>query len=221
MIKKLISAALLAVMLISFTGCGESDDPTEETAAVSTLPPQVTEYVTITPSPDGWTLDTINEVLYINNRKYSIPFRFGDLGEGFTITEMSEDEERFGGNFCLDGKPIFGATGKYTDVDKTLEDGLIDSIIVIDEMNYTDLPDKSLIVLNGLTLGSDISLIEEKMGTVSLDREASTAYRLIYAVGETDDAIMIVVDESTKKIKQIWLILSYEVDKQIDKENAE
>jgi hypothetical protein len=222
MFNKIISAGVLAVMLIAFTACGGTEEIPEETTAVTTLPPQVTEFVTITPPDAGWTLDTVNEVLYLNNRKYSIPFRFGDLGEGFTIPQKSEgeDNERFGGNVYYDGKPVFGVTGEYTDENKTLEDAVIDSIMVVLEMNQSDLPDKSLIVLNGLTIGTDISMIEEKMGTVSLDPAASTAYRFVYAVGETNNAILIDVDQTTKKIKQIWLILSFEVNRELDQGNT-
>jgi hypothetical protein len=225
MIKKLTAVVIATVMLIAFTACGKGDEPPDDdyAAAVGALPPQVTEFVTVTPPEDGWTLSGVNEVLYINSRKYSIPIRFGDLGEEFTIPHINngEDNERFGGNVYYNGKPVFGVTGKYTDEAKTLNDGLIDSIMIIDELNQSDLPDQSLIVLNGLTLGSDISQIEEKMGTVSLVPEASPAYRFVYAVGGSKNAIMIDVDESTKKIKQIWLILSFEVDKALNQETTE
>jgi hypothetical protein len=221
-IKKIFSALIAVLLLCSFTACGDNNAE-GGISPENGLPPQVTEFTVITPPEAGWTLDSINEVLYINRQKLSFPFRFGDLGEDFTIPELVSDDksERLGGNVYYKDKPVFGITGKFTDDARTLEESLIDSIMVIDEMNQTDLKNTDLFVLNGLTIGSDISEIKEKLGTVSLANDISTEYTYIYAVGGSNNAFMIGVDENTKKVNEIWIVLSFEVNAEKDKINTE
>jgi hypothetical protein len=60
LIKKFIPAALAFSMLLSLTGCEES--------FTTTTPADEVVYNTIEPPEDGWTLDLLNEVTYINGQ---------------------------------------------------------------------------------------------------------------------------------------------------------
>jgi hypothetical protein len=214
MLKRMVAALMTAVFITALSACGNEGDVSGETATTANSEETVTEFVTITPPEDGWTLDAINEVLYVGGKKLSFPFRFGDLGEDYSIPEIFDDEnnERLGGTVYYKDKPVFSVTGQYNDDERSLENSLIDTIMMIDEFNYTDLPPEKLLVINDLKIDSEQSEIEEKLGTVSLVASDSTAYQYIYAVGDSNNAIMVGVDENTKKVNTIWVVLSYEVN---------
>jgi hypothetical protein len=217
MIKIIVAATLAVTMVFALTSCGNQGGVSGETVTTNQSEEAVTEFATITPPADGWTLETINEVLNVGGKKLSFPFRFGDLGADYSIPEIFDDKnnERLGGTVYYKDKPVFSVTGQYNDEERNLENSLIDTIMMIDEFNYTDLPPEKLLVINDLKIDSDMSEIEEKLGTVSLVASDSTAYQYIYAVGDSNNAIMVGVDENTEKVNTIWVVLSYEVNAEI------
>jgi hypothetical protein len=216
MFRKCKVFIILTIMLVSLVSCTDNGESPSAAGELTALPERVplSEMAVIEPPESGWTLETINSVLYLDGRKISLPLRFGDLGADFTIPQIEADgkTERFGGTVWYKEKPAFSITGQYTDAEKTLENSLIDTIIVISELNYTDLSDETLLVINGIGIGSPADDIKKNLGTVSFIEEFSTENEYIYAVGESENALLFGVDPETRTVDEIWLVLSFEVN---------
>jgi hypothetical protein len=218
MLKKFTAIIFSALIIIMTASCGDSPPPETSPAPVDNRITAEEAEVIDAPN-EGWTLQSINKVLYIDGRKREVPFRFGDLGEDFTIPEVFDDEssERVSGTVYYKDKPVFSVTGQYTDTDKTLENSLIDTVIAIDEMNYSELSPETLVIINGIGIGSDAEDIKKQLGTVSFKEDISSASQYIYAVGETDNAVLVGVDTATEKVNAIWVVLSFEVNAEEEK----
>ncbi len=85
-LKKLLVMSVVALSIL-MVGCQKEVDSSD---TVSTSSQSVLESVSVNtyhetmPVPvEGWTLELINEVIYINGKNISIPFTISDLGEGF------------------------------------------------------------------------------------------------------------------------------------------
>lgn len=81
--RKNISALLLCSLLcvIAFAGCGHNDtDVGDSVDQVSQ-----TDYETITPPEDGWTIEELLNVTYLCGKQLSYPLTCEALGDDFTV----------------------------------------------------------------------------------------------------------------------------------------
>lgn len=86
--KKLLSILITAAIACTLTACGNDGEGqvSEETVAVA-------EMKTIEPPEDGWTLEQLNQVLYMNGQKIELPLMLSSLGEGYEIRDKRYNDE--------------------------------------------------------------------------------------------------------------------------------
>jgi hypothetical protein len=71
--KKYLSIVLSVLLVFAFSSCNKSDDMPERG------PFGPGDYKTIEPPADGWTLEALNEVLYVNGYEVDFPFTLKDI----------------------------------------------------------------------------------------------------------------------------------------------
>ena len=103
--------AVLAALACTFTACGNQGE--EQVTAISEeSAASVAEMKTVEPPEDGWTLEELNQVLYMNGQKIELPLMFSSLGEGYEIRdkryndESSEDSDIVGGYLYYENELI-------------------------------------------------------------------------------------------------------------------
>jgi hypothetical protein len=210
-LKKFTAAVLATTLILATGGCSVQGDLSDETAAETALTQTAaettaaTEYKTIAPPEDGWTLELLNEVTYINGKDVDIPFSYSVFGEDYTIPDLivSEEVKRIGGRVYYDNKPFFSIAGNYSGTTPSLTECTIDTFLLIDEFNQSEMSSSNIIVINGITIGSSRDEVMAKMGTYNTEnyREFETGFS--YDIIGTDGYINIGGFDANDKINSI------------------
>ena len=91
--KKFLNILAAFAVLVSFSACKAEDtgqappliDPVT-TVVEETVEP--VEMKTIEPPEDGWTVETVSNIFYINHKPITLPFKVDNLGKEFDIKEL-------------------------------------------------------------------------------------------------------------------------------------
>ncbi len=166
-----------------------------------------TEMKIIEPPADGWTLDNINQVLYMNGQQVKLPILFSSLGDEYEIRDKkyNTDENSLDYNVIagkLYYKNEFIAIISFTDTGNDMEIlTMIFAPNLYDEIqNYSEY-----ITINGLGLknrGSDVydflgEKFEKDSGIITYDI-ADSDYLL--EISDTEEDIMIIFKVSYNKV---------------------
>lgn len=167
---------VLITAALALGGCGEvqavGTDVTE-TQLLEKAIDEETEMKTIDPPADGWTLDDINQVLYINGQQVTLPLMFSTLKDGYEIKDKkykdkgSDDSDVVGGTLYY--KDEFIAVISFYELENDIQ-----ILTMIFSPSYYSFYNKSLgifkdysdcVNINGFNLESDINEIENYLGT--------------------------------------------------------
>ena len=110
-LKQTLMLVGILLITLAFSGCEklvETDVSAETKSTIQTVSEttnfeNITEIKTIEPPKDGWTLEQLNKVLYMNEQKIELPLMFSSLKEGYEIrdkrynNELSLDNDIVGG----------------------------------------------------------------------------------------------------------------------------
>jgi hypothetical protein len=182
------------MLLFVSTSCSNS---TVETISESTIQTEAQtepaiEYKTIEPPEDGWTLELLSEVTYINGKKVDLPFSLNDIGweEPLYYSEYDEkyntyyhvltppdenDEDKLG--------PLFMSIGAFGNDDTTFDNDCLIFITQIDapiKEKYSEVDD--IIVINGVRFGDSKDDVTKKMGQPN--RDTSSDYTYMYYIND-------------------------------------
>ncbi|MDE6710180.1 MAG: hypothetical protein K2J76_06810, partial [Oscillospiraceae bacterium] len=80
--KKIISAIVLLMILCTLSSCG-----TAEAAVTKSI--DHAEIKTVEPPENGWTLEQLNNVLYLNGQQIQLPLMFSSLKDGYEIRDKT------------------------------------------------------------------------------------------------------------------------------------
>ena len=119
---------------------------------------------TIEPPEDGWTLEELNQVLYMNGQKIELPLMFSSLKEGYEIKDKQYSNEATS-NRNVVGKLYYGNEFVAIVTFNELKKDIIISTLLFETSYYEKSQNPAeYIILNGLRLNDDTSKIEECLG---------------------------------------------------------
>lgn len=165
---------LIIVVIFCFAGCNSRNaDITVEAAGIHT----------IEPPEDGWTLEQLNEVLYMNGQKIELPLMFSSLKDGYEIRdkryngETSVDRDIVGGCLYYNDELVSLITFYELENDAEILTMFFSPAIYDDKQDYS-----AYININGFGLKNDISDIYDRLGN-SFANESGI---IIYAIKNSD-----------------------------------
>lgn len=91
--KKIFAVLVAVCLILSTAGCRQDDVSTEQDSIENA------EIKTIEPPENGWTLEELNKVLYLNGQQIQLPLMFSTLKNGYEIKEKEyyENSDRASG----------------------------------------------------------------------------------------------------------------------------
>ena len=175
--KKFLAVLAAACLVFCMVGCQQNNVSTGiETA----------EMKTIEPPENGWTSEQLSEVIYINGINYDYPISLKDLGKDFSVDDsliLYKNQVAFGGSI--------NNNGTYNSLSFSISG------------NNSELQNKSLININGVTLENDMEDLLLKMGEPVSTTEKDLT-RLIY--GSENLKVVFILNEEDKVsfVSLIW-----------------
>lgn len=197
--KKIFSVLLCITMLMcSATGCGADNNSSIDSKAEQS---QSIEYETINPPENGWTIESILNATYICGKQLCYPLRLSDLGGDFHVddSEKTEFSQKVNVELKHNEENICSVMYFQSDVEDDYQNAEI-CMLGFCEF-YTDNP--SSISINGITLGSCVSDVEEKIGSPNNDK----SYYYTYKSSENDKLLLSFSFDANEKVNDIQLFL--------------
>jgi hypothetical protein len=186
-LRKLVPITLSLILILALTSCNKASDIVNSTTETA-IP--VTEYKTIPPPEDGWTLELLNEVLYIRNYKVDFPFTLRDIGitsGKYDILYNENAEISGGGNIYKDDSDSYvfistKALNKHT-FDYDYPVNYIHSYAFYDDNGEISSEIVDYITINGLKIGSNEEDVIRALGK-NYDK-SSFGYYYLFDDGST------------------------------------
>lgn len=201
--RTVLLCTLLAVGLL--TGCGQSNPPADSSAgeSVCSIPDEMRQKLTeiaeqkpVAVPAEGWTDESLLDVIYLNGTKMQMPFSLQDLGEDFGMLT--------GENYYLSGTSNAGENrslatityyGKRCGV-AGIREILTQEAFKAKELSFIafykypeeDTPELFPISVNGVTIGTSYADMTAKLGwTVEKDAEdPNTSGNSFSVIGYTE-----------------------------------
>jgi hypothetical protein len=154
------------------------------------------EYKTIEPPEDGWTLELLNEVTYINGKDIDLPFCVADLGDDFDVGSFNyiDDGKDTAVQVNYKGRFAFysysGNFGEEFDINDN-----IDVIALTENLNESKLIFSDFININGVNIGDSKEEVIKAVGSYT-----KRANFLFVKINNNEEAIMFQFDQSDKLI---------------------
>ncbi len=187
--KKFLSILVAIAVTLSLSACQNGN--TEQTAPLSdsatTVVEEAVEMKTIAPPEDGWTIEQLNDVMYLNGKPFKLPCTLEELGEEFTVDSNT---------ILYKGNIVFG--GNISDK------GICNSFLFSVSQNKSMLPNDRLININGVTLETNLQDLFSKMGETELETKAGLT-RITYNIKQL--VLIFILDEN---MEIIHISLSWE-----------
>jgi hypothetical protein len=207
-IKKIIFILLSLAILFISTSCDKTAIDTISDISVQTeaeTEPLI-EYKTIEPPEDGWTLELLNEVTYINGKDIDLPFCLNDLGEDFSYGDLqyNYEDSRCLGYVYYKGEQAFrflsqNFGSEFDDNDE------IQYFSLLSNHNLSSLNFDSFITINNYNFNSSY---EEMINYLGKYYAESNSCSFHYRIDNHNDAIYLIHEISKKgtpgKLKSIF-----------------
>jgi hypothetical protein len=191
-LKKIIYILLSLMILFISTSCNNTavDTISETSLQTESLTEPAIEYKTIEPPEDGWTLELLNEVTYINGKDIDLPFCLNDLGEDFSYGDLqyNYEDSRCLGYVYYKGEPAFHFLSKNIGSEFDGEDE-IQYFSLFDNENLSTLNLDSFIVINNFSFSSSH---EDMITLLGKYQDESITYGFHYKVDNHNDAIFLI-----------------------------
>lgn len=164
--KRILSLFAAFAVMLSLSACQLNDTGQDmQSSAVIEQTNETTEMKTIEPPEDGWTLEELNQVLYLNGQQIQLPLMFSSLNDGYEIRNRkyndkdSLDYNIVGGELYYNNELL--AVVSFYELSNDLE---IISLFMLPIL-YTDTQNTTeYIHINGFGLKSNISDIHNTLG---------------------------------------------------------
>jgi hypothetical protein len=196
LLKKTIYVFLSLMLIFVLTSCNKAD-----------------EYKIIEPPEDGWTMELLESVFYINSVQTKPNFELSLLGDdfSFSIEEMTlnENNKIIGGGVNYKGKRAF-TMGAHYNIKEDPKDNIFISesnmmiLLCGEESNFSSLDLSKFIIINGVHIGSSQSELIDAMGNPENQNSPST---FSYDLSDTKGSVLFGLNKDTKKVDSIWITL--------------
>ncbi len=161
--KKLLSILAAGAITLSLSGCHIKK--TEESISDTSQAIETIEMKTIEPPEDGWTLEELNQVLYMNGQKIELPLMFSTLGDGYEIRDKRYNDESSGDSDIVGGylyyKDELVALVTFYELENDIE---FLKIYFFPDMYESNMDSKEYININGFGLKNNIYDIYNFLG---------------------------------------------------------
>jgi hypothetical protein len=159
--KRILSITLSLILILALSSCNKASDMVNSTTETA-IP--IAEYKTIPPPEDGWTLELLNEVTYINGKDIDLPFCLDDLGEEFTVENVVVSQnDSCRGDICYKGKFMFTASSSTAGSDFERNDE-IDFFVLGLKDNESSLELSDFFSINGVSMSSSMNILYKNLG---------------------------------------------------------
>ena len=99
--KKILAVLTAACLVFGMVGCQQNNDVSAEQDVQDSV--EIAEMKTIEPPENGWTLEELNEVLYLNGQQIQLPLMFSSLKDGYEIRDKLYKSEASHNNDVVGG----------------------------------------------------------------------------------------------------------------------
>lgn len=172
--KKFLAVLAAACLVLSMAGCQQNDVSAEQDVQDSV---EIAEMKTIEPPENGWTLDKLNEVLYLNGQQIQLPLMFSLLKDGYEIRDKtyndisSLDSDIVGGYLYYENYLIAMVT--FHELETDIE---ILSMAFFRDYYENNQDISKYILINGFGLKSDINDIYSCLGNEYINESELLVY---------------------------------------------
>lgn len=185
-LKQVLMLVGILLMSLVLSGCEnfvETDVSAEPKSIIQTISEtanseNITEIKTIEPPEDGWTLEQLNNFIYINGVNYCYPIKLTDLGKNFSAEDnmiLYKNKLSFGGSVN--------------------DDNIYNSFMFSISGNQSEIPNNMLININGVTLGTELQDLFLMLGKTEFETQDGLT-RVIYNLENL--IIIFILDEESK-----------------------
>jgi hypothetical protein len=192
------------------------DDTIQTVAETEATTEASIEYKTIDPPEDGWTLELLNEVFYLNGEKTELPFTLDKLGDGFEVIIIEENinNQTFYADVYYNDKKTFMIAAQYDEnlFDQDIKDiskSKLSVMIVDTDINQTKLNLTEYIKINNIGIGSKYKDVIENLGTGYSNASDNSIQYLINDL--ENSSVIFATDKNTKLVNSIWITIAYEI----------
>ena len=172
--KKLLAILITAAIACTLTACGNGGEGqvSEENVAVA-------EMKTIEPPDDGWTLEQLNQVLYMNGQKIELPLMFSSLGDGYEIKDIHNygTDDTYSGSLQYNNE--FMAVIGYCETDNDLK---ITSLRFMPSQYSKSQKIENYIKINGFGLCDNTFNVYNYLG----ENYVNSSGFIIYVIGDNE-----------------------------------
>ena len=212
--RKILSLFLCSVMLAGVvSGCCTDTATTdsvpysstvEEATEAATAQVTETEYITMEPPEEGWTIEELMSVTYLCGKQLTYPLTMEYLGEDFSLDEANKTELKLSIGYPLLYKDKkIGLVTLKKNSNQSSKHGDITSLMFSNVL-YSAL---DCIVVNGISLGSINTDVKSMIGTPC---DKSTDGRYAYTIQNGDDKFLDIIFIKKKDVAGINIYLEKE-----------
>ena len=211
--RKILSVFAAFAVALSLAGC-QSEPLSESDGAVVEEAAESIEMNTIEPPENGWTVEQLNEVMYLNGKPFKLPCTLEELGEDFSIKNIKEKQtvpfEKDNANSEYVNAELYynGNMVGYVDMERGEKDDY--TVWGIAYLNSSSEGESSnSLNINGVNIYSTKSDVERLLGNNFIESQVNGLYN--YIINETTEltVVYIVDTESPDKTSDEIFSISY------------
>lgn len=200
--NRFLSTFAAIAVALSLSSCQNSN--TEQTVSLTdsatTVVEEAVEMKTIAPPEDGWTVEQLNEVMYLNGKPFKLPCTLEELGEGFTIDNLKSNYNypfgEIGEEFEYTSAVLYYNGNRFGHIHMTSDTNEIWGISQEKVLGN----DVELLFINGLSINASKTDVEALLGSSFTKSEINGSYT--YNIDETI-ALSVVYSASLESVDMI------------------
>lgn len=191
--KKLLSVISAMAVMLAMGGC--------ESKEAEQVSETVAEMVTVAPPENGWTLEQLNEAMYICDKKIEMPLTYGFLETIVAIEDITYFENMNSASAIAKYNNEYAFSVAFHYNSKEIDDNTeVKNLVFSAELNESEISNVKLIYINGVGLGTSQEKMIKNLGNPTEQSDTMSTYDC----GEYNVSFRI---DENKKIDFITILL--------------